>query len=95
MPIIDAMNLTKAFWVASHRRGALGALRGLVDRSGREVRAVDGVTFAVAAGELVGFIGPNGAGKSTTIKMLTGILVPTSGRLVVDGRVTVVRPLPL
>ena len=87
MGIIEATNLTKAFWVASHRRGALGALRGLVDRSGREVRAVDAVTFAVSAGELVGFIGPNGAGKSTTIKMLTGILVPSAGDATVAGLV--------
>jgi ABC-2 type transport system ATP-binding protein len=87
MGIIEAKNLTKAFWVASHRRGALGALRGLVDRSGREVRAVDAVTFAVSAGELVGFIGPNGAGKSTTIKMLTGILVPSAGEATVAGLV--------
>jgi ABC-2 type transport system ATP-binding protein len=51
------------------------------------VRAVDGVTFKVAKGELIGYLGPNGAGKSTTIKMLTGLLVPTDGRLVVDGLV--------
>jgi len=51
------------------------------------VRAVDGVTFAIEAGELVGYLGPNGAGKSTTIKMLTGILVPTHGEVIVDGRV--------
>ena len=51
------------------------------------MRAVDGVTFAIEAGELVGYLGPNGAGKSTTIKMLTGILVPTHGEVIVDGRV--------
>jgi len=49
------------------------------------VHAVGGLTFSVAAGEMVGYIGPNGAGKSTTIKMLTGILVPSSGRLTVAG----------
>ena len=85
--MIETRNLTKTFVVARHRRGALGALRGLVDRGGTEVHAVDGLTMSVARGEVVGFIGPNGAGKSTTVKMLTGILVPTSGEAAVDGLV--------
>ena len=54
-------------------------------RERREVRAVDGVSFAIEAGELVGYVGPNGAGKSTTVKMLTGILVPSGGRISVAG----------
>ena len=83
--IVAARGLTKTFWVTRHRRGALGALRALVDRGGREVRAVDGISFAVGRGEMVGYVGPTGAGKSTTIKMLTGILVPTSGDATVDG----------
>ncbi|MGW7430066.1 ABC transporter ATP-binding protein [Streptomyces sp. NPDC054861] len=58
---------------------------GLVRREKREVRAVDGISFGVARGEMVGYIGPNGAGKSTTIKMLTGILTPSGGRLRVAG----------
>ncbi|MFI5762621.1 MULTISPECIES: ABC transporter ATP-binding protein [unclassified Streptomyces] len=58
---------------------------GLVRREKRQVRAVDGITFEVARGEMVGYIGPNGAGKSTTIKMLTGILTPSGGRLRVAG----------
>jgi ABC-2 type transport system ATP-binding protein len=82
---IRVHELTKSFWVARHRRGALGALRGLVDRSGREVHAVAGISFDVQPGEIVGYVGPNGAGKSTTIKMLTGILVPTSGEATVAG----------
>ncbi|MET8702540.1 ATP-binding cassette domain-containing protein [Kitasatospora sp. NPDC058032] len=61
------------------------AKAGRLKREKREVRAVDGLTFTVRAGECVGYIGPNGAGKSTTIKMLTGILVPTAGRLRVAG----------
>jgi ABC-2 type transport system ATP-binding protein len=85
--MIETRNLSKTFVVARHRRGALGAVRGLVDRGGTEVRAVDGLTLSVARGEVVGFIGPNGAGKSTTVKMLTGILVPTSGEASVDGLV--------
>jgi ABC-2 type transport system ATP-binding protein len=82
---IHVRDLRKTFWVASYRRGAFGALRGLVDRSGREVEAVAGISFDVAPGEIVGYLGPNGAGKSTTIKMLTGILVPSSGEATVDG----------
>ncbi|GAA1409609.1 ATP-binding cassette domain-containing protein [Kitasatospora putterlickiae] len=61
------------------------AKAGRLKREKREVRAVDGLTFTVGAGECVGYIGPNGAGKSTTIKMLTGILVPSAGRLRVAG----------
>src|SRR5215216_6090498 len=83
--VIEANGLTKTFWVNRHRRGALGALRGLVDRSGREVKAVENISFRLRRGEIVGFIGPNGAGKSTTIKMLTGILVPSGGEATVDG----------
>jgi ABC-2 type transport system ATP-binding protein len=63
----------------------LGAVRGLVDRGGTEVTAVDNVSFEIPAGEIVGYIGPNGAGKSTTIKMLTGILVPSHGEVDVAG----------
>ncbi|HCA84755.1 MAG TPA: methionine ABC transporter ATP-binding protein [Streptomyces sp.] len=58
---------------------------GVLRREKREVRAVDGISFTVPRGEMVGYIGPNGAGKSTTIKMLTGILVPSGGRLRVAG----------
>ncbi len=84
-PIIRAEGLSKSFWRRTQRRGMLGAMRGLVDRSGTEVHAVSDVSFEVPAGEIVGYIGPNGAGKSTTIKMLTGILVPTSGTATVAG----------
>ena len=58
---------------------------GFLRRERRQVRAVDGLSFTVARGEIVGYIGPNGAGKSTTIKMLTGILTPSGGRLRVAG----------
>jgi ABC-2 type transport system ATP-binding protein len=77
MPIVDIENLSRHFVV---RRSA-GRLR----REKQVVRAVDGISFTVAKGECVGYIGANGAGKSTTIKMLTGILVPTSGRVRVCG----------
>ena len=85
-PIIHVQGLTKTFWVRRHRGGALGALRGLFDRRRDAVQAVDGLDFSIQPGELVGYLGPNGAGKSTTIKMLTGILVPTAGQLEVAGQ---------
>ncbi|MFH8383011.1 ATP-binding cassette domain-containing protein [Kitasatospora sp. NPDC018058] len=68
-----------------HRTFTVRARTGRFSRTKREVRAVDGLSFTVEAGECVGYIGPNGAGKSTTIKMLTGILVPSAGRLRVAG----------
>jgi ABC-2 type transport system ATP-binding protein len=85
-PIISVSNLQKHFKVYKHHRGLGGALRNLVSRQYQLVRAVDGVSFEVGAGELVGYLGPNGAGKSTTIKMLTGLLVPSGGELWVNGR---------
>ena len=71
-----------------HRRfpGFRGALKSLFTPEYTEVVAVDGVSFAIAPGEAVGYLGPNGAGKSTMIKMLTGILVPTAGSVTVLGR---------
>ena len=87
MALIEVDNLSKTFRVARHHRGALGAFRNLVSREYREVCAVDGVSFSVQRGEMVACIGPNGAGKSTTIKMLTGILVPSDGRVEVCGMV--------
>ncbi|GAA2144149.1 ATP-binding cassette domain-containing protein [Kitasatospora kazusensis] len=68
-----------------HRSFTVRTRAGRLRREKREVRAVDGLSFEIGAGECVGYIGPNGAGKSTTIKMLTGILVPSSGRLRVAG----------
>jgi ABC-2 type transport system ATP-binding protein len=85
--MIRVESLRKEFRVYRHHRGGWGALRNLLTRDYRIVHAVDGVSFGVARGELIGYLGPNGAGKSTTIKMLTGILVPTSGEVMVDGRV--------
>jgi len=87
MPHIVVENLVKTFRVAERRPGLLGALAGVVHRRYRTVRALDGASFTVQAGELVGYIGPNGAGKSTTVKVLAGILVPDSGRCEVMGRV--------
>ena len=86
-PIITVDNLQKHFKVYKHHRGAFGGLRNLFTREYTLVRAVDGIRFEIQPGELVGYIGPNGAGKSTTIKMLTGLLVPSGGNLWVNGRV--------
>ncbi len=85
--MIHVEKLVKEFRVFKHHRGTFGAIRNLVTRQSHIVHAVDGVSFDIAAGELVGYLGPNGAGKSTTLKILTGILVPTRGDARVDGRV--------
>ncbi|HEY4690493.1 MAG TPA: ATP-binding cassette domain-containing protein [Anaerolineae bacterium] len=85
--LIQVTDLHKEFRVYKHHRGAAGAIRNLFTREHRIVHAVDGVSFEIETGELVGYLGPNGAGKSTTIKMLTGILVPTRGEVIVAGRV--------
>jgi len=87
VPQIVVENLTKTFQVAVRRPGTLGALRGVFRREHRTVSALDDVSFSIEPGELVGYVGPNGAGKSTTIKILSGILVPDSGRCEVFGHV--------
>src|SRR5580693_9345571 len=87
LPIVEARDLRKVFRTTKRTPGPLGALRTLFTREVEERVAVGGVSFALEPGELVGYIGPNGAGKSTTIKMLTGILVPTSGSVRVAGLV--------
>ena len=84
-PIISVQNLSKHFKVNKHHRGSFGTLRNLFTREFELVKAVDDLSFEIHPGELVGYIGPNGAGKSTTIKMLTGLLVPSSGDILVNG----------
>jgi len=83
MIVVDG--LEKHFKVGKHHRGRGAALRNFFSREYRLVRAVDQISFSINAGELVGYLGPNGAGKSTTIKMLTGLLVPTAGQIEVNG----------
>lgn len=85
MPIVQTRDLRKVFRTAKRETGPLGALRTLLRPVYEDRVAVAGVTMELEPGELVGYIGPNGAGKSTTIKMLTGILVPTSGEVRVAG----------
>ncbi|MCR4785666.1 MAG: ATP-binding cassette domain-containing protein [Lachnospiraceae bacterium] len=84
-PVIQIKNITKEFRVLNHREGVKGGLLDLFSRDYRTVRAVDDITMDVAQGEIVGYLGPNGAGKSTTIKMMTGVLEPTSGEILVNG----------
>lgn len=85
--IIEVKGLRKEFKIAKRKEGAFGAVRSLFSREFTTKQAVNGVSFTIQPGELVGYIGPNGAGKSTTIKMLTGILVPSAGELRVRGLV--------
>ncbi|WP_199624576.1 ABC transporter ATP-binding protein [Paenibacillus alkalitolerans] len=85
MLAINVERLRKEFTVPKSREGLKGAFRDLFNREYRHVTAVNDITFQIPKGEICGYIGENGAGKSTTIKMLTGILVPTSGSIEVNG----------
>ena len=84
-PLITVRDLSKDFRTFRRREGVLGGIQNLFVREYLNVKAVDHITFDIDRGEMVGYIGPNGAGKSTTIKMLTGILVPSSGTIQVGG----------
>jgi ABC-2 type transport system ATP-binding protein len=85
MPAVETRQLTKFYRTYRKRPGFAGAVRGLFRREYEEVRAVDGVSFSIDEGEFVGFLGPNGAGKTTVLKMLSGLLNPTSGEATVLG----------
>jgi ABC-2 type transport system ATP-binding protein len=86
MPIIEVENLSKVFQITKKEPGLAGAVKALFRPNLEKKIAVDGISFTVEPGEIVGYIGVNGAGKSTTIKMLTGVLVPSDGRVRVLGR---------
>jgi len=85
MTLIQIKDLTKHFKILNRHEGLKGAVRDLFSSDYRTVKAVDGISFDIEPGEIVGYIGPNGAGKSTTIKMMTGILKPSGGILQVNG----------
>jgi ABC-2 type transport system ATP-binding protein len=87
MPIIEVRQLTKSYRVYRKREGLGESIRGLFRREFKEVRAVRGIDLDVEQGELVAFLGPNGAGKTTTLKLLSGVINPTSGSATVMGYV--------
>ncbi|MBB6480537.1 ABC transporter ATP-binding protein [Spirochaeta isovalerica] len=86
MPQIEVTNLRKSFFISEKSEGLKGALKGLFSGKKREIHALNGISFSIGKGEMIGYIGPNGAGKSTTIKILSGILTPDSGKCLIEGR---------
>ena len=85
--IINMQNVVKEFKVLNRREGLKGSIKDLFSRDYKIVRAVDDISMSIEQGEIVGYLGPNGAGKSTTIKMMTGVLEPTSGEILINGNV--------
>lgn len=83
--MIEVKNVKKYYKVAEREKGIVASLKHLFSRKYEVKKAVDDISFSIGEGEIVGFIGPNGAGKSTTIKMLSGILYPDAGEVVIDG----------
>ena len=85
--MIDVRNLSKSYRVHKRAPGIAAALRSVLSRRYETVKAVEDLSFQIAAGERVGFLGPNGAGKTTTLKVLAGLLHPTAGTVRVGGYV--------
>jgi ABC-type uncharacterized transport system ATPase subunit len=81
MTIITVEGLSKIYNIAVKEAGIAGTLKHFWDRQYRQIAAVKDISLAIAPGEMVGFLGPNGAGKTTTLKMLTGLIHPSSGRI--------------
>lgn len=87
MSLINVCNLSKDYKLNKNKKGIWGSLNNLINPEYEIKHAVNSISFSIDKGEMVGFVGPNGAGKSTTVKMLTGILVPTSGSITVSSLV--------
>jgi ABC-2 type transport system ATP-binding protein len=85
MAVIELKNVVKEFKVVKKEKGLRGSIKSILKPETEIKRAVDGISFNIGKGEIVGYIGPNGAGKSTTVKMMSGILTPTSGEILVNG----------
>lgn len=85
MNAIEVNHLVKEYQIAKKEQGLSGALKGLFIRNKQIIRAVSDISFEIPKGEITAFIGPNGAGKSTTVKMMSGILTPTSGQVLING----------
>lgn len=85
--MIEVKNLTKEFKISKKQKGFLGSVKGLFKREHTIKRALDNVSFTINDGDIVGYLGPNGAGKSTTIKIMCGILTPTSGECTINNMI--------
>lgn len=85
MAVIELKNVVKEFKVVKKEKGLKGSIKSILKPETEIKRAVDGISFNIGKGEIVGYIGPNGAGKSTTVKMMSGILTPTSGEILING----------
>ena len=85
--VVVMKNISKQFKVLNRHEGLKGSIHDLFSRDYKIVKAVDDVSLTVNKGEIIGYLGPNGAGKSTTIKIMTGVLEPSAGEILVDGRV--------
>ena len=83
--MIEVSNVKRYYKIAKRKEGMGNSLKQLLRREYVVKKAVDDISFTIKKGEIVGFIGPNGAGKSTTIKMLSGILYPDDGSVIIDG----------
>ncbi len=86
-PIITLKNVSKEFKVLNRHEGLKGSVKDLFSRDYKIIKAVNDISMEIMPGEICGYLGPNGAGKSTTIKMMTGVLEPTAGEIIVNGRV--------
>jgi ABC-2 type transport system ATP-binding protein len=87
MNVIELKNINKEFKLLNRHEGLKGSIRDLFSRDYKVFKAVNNVTYDIENGEMIGYLGPNGAGKSTTIKIMTGILEPTSGTIIVNGKI--------